>query len=1560
MKNKLFAIVSAIMLLFFMTSIESNADIDEKNKKKNEVQRAAFGFFDLQYNTVSNIEFSVMNDGRYGYDVRRGIGTGFWPRGSRNQYIFGGGIWFGAQKLLPRLDDPQELEFRKLVSLTYNPNSALSWMTPGRIEDGVIRTSDIKTYRIYFSTDMLPNTGEPLDPDDGPNWPIWDSSRDPLDTLKFSRYFGYYINDVSLRNNENFERGPSFITGEDIFATFHDLDLVRYEGGVRLNRERGYPLGLQHEQMIYSWGFGDYKDFIFVKYDVINASEDTLWNCWLAPIIDVDLARAPFLRIGASNDRVTYYFEDDTLNLAAQWTDPQFGEAGNGFGYLGFDFLESPSILKPPVLTPDGDTVFTTVTINRQEYVVPLPDVTHPDYAFVRNDSAFYDVTNQLGLVTFQNWSIAEDKTDDVQRYDFIAEGILRGDTGPGDKRFMMATGPFHLRPSDTSRTVVGIMIASTAKGGEADGTVEDMAELVRLDKFAQSVYDNNFRAPAPPRFTTITEWIPGNNSMTIKWNGESELTVDEDEKGLDFMGYRIQRARRHDLDTFATNQINPGGLEYPRGAGPLGWKTIQEYTLPTPIQPSVHVVGNPDNPADPIIDSLRIVGPVLDRNGNIEDTLALRFMRVGRGILLHSNARNLQTHNNYVPAIAGIDTVAFNDPWGKYYKKIADASGITQSQMDAGNVFYKPAAPTTLDKYLVGVARFDRARIPYNPLLFRNFTFEVSPEYKAILDTVQVNGVAPRYRLVEVEEMEIDTVTGDTTFRNVIIESSLVDTVFFTNSFRTLRENGTTKTIMDGAIPISHTEAMRDTVQIKMALDSLYSYIKQSLIRVEWFDFEQDSIVQVDVIQPYMERITNGRTFTDIGDDNRDGEIFETDDDATTEKLINNIPYYYRVLSFDQGDAFQPTPIKVTPGLLGLPNFATTYPEAVKVSAKPRIEIISVDSNNLGGLTNFEFYAIDEDRLLQRFEGDTLELRFSPEWIPIEEVFERRNTQEQVTVNTALYARQMSLWNTTKDIELFNTFYSFEPNACVFASRFSSLTENTAYRAAADEIRYDTTDTGQIIENDLGFKLNKGVYPHQGIFNSGDFTLRNYCYSQNFTQEAYGVLGFKFDFHLQQLGGRYRPDEITIESGNANTYLTFFDDLPEAADRNRILTMQNVAVDTFGLIYESRVQAGVAIPRISIRQESFNNGPIDAVLEFTSGGVEEVELEWGYSNADPREDLNGSNVRKSVFSVPYLNVRVVNQYDYEYTDLSGETKTVDMNREFEHLNINPANHFTDAQSQGNFRINRQKYPDPRNLPEMGIEVSEFYDKFNIAAFGHVNIEQNSGFVTRPRSIARPANGSLRLEANTYSGLQGRYYLSGSDSEGNVIDFINVLNISGARFIFDYKNINRLHSILNQWPRAEDFEVGEDFKAGDRVRLKTFGGAAGLPYPGATVKAVVKGGSTESLTDEIMDGITVVPNPYYITHLDERSPYDNKLFFTKLPEECTIDIYTVDGQFVQKLEHNRFTNEDGRRSVDVWNLLMENGLRVQSQTLIAHIKAPNGAETIRRFSVVLGNFRITD
>ena len=148
----------------------------------------------------------------------------------------------------------------------------------------------------------------------------------------------------------------------------------------------------------------------------------------MAPAYDFDIGPNGGGAI-ASNDRVNYYSQDTTLNLAFQWSETNNAtEKGKGFGYIGMDFLESPAVMQ------DG---------TRR----------------IRRDKGYYKNEEQLGMRTFQNWIIANDPTTDQGRYDFMSAGTKSGDSPAGDKRFLMATGPFDMAPGDTARVVIGMVV---------------------------------------------------------------------------------------------------------------------------------------------------------------------------------------------------------------------------------------------------------------------------------------------------------------------------------------------------------------------------------------------------------------------------------------------------------------------------------------------------------------------------------------------------------------------------------------------------------------------------------------------------------------------------------------------------------------------------------------------------------------------------------------------------------------------------------------------------------------------------------------------------------------------------------------------------------------------------------------------------------------------------------------------------------------------------------------------------------------------------------------------
>jgi hypothetical protein len=192
-----------------------------------------------------------------------------------------------------------------------------------------------------------------------------------------------------------------------------------------------------------------------------------------------------------------------------------------------------------------------------------------------------------------------------------------------------------------------------------------------------------------------------------------------------------------------------------------------------------------------------------------------------------------------------------------------------------------------------------------------------------------------------------------------------------------------------------------------------------------------------------------------------------------------------------------------------------------------------------------------------------------------------------------------------------------------------------------------------------------------------------------------------------------------------------------------------------------------------------------------------------------------------------------------------------------------------------------------------------------------------------------------------------KYYLTGTLSNGEEWDFGHLLTVYNWAIAFDFAD----HGIGSGKPSpffswASQHRSGTtDFQSGDKVNLHWQGGVRAVFPQGAVVKLTGAPAGRTTVTEEMMEGIRIVPNPYLIHHEAQRS--FPELYFNYLPEECTIRIYTLALDLVKTIEHT-----EGSRAV--WDLTTEGGQLVASQMLIAHIEATNGAKTVKKFAVVVG------
>jgi hypothetical protein len=544
------ALLLSLLVLPVILIDQANARPIPKGKKdKIQPER-----FIRQTNNYSNIFFYLTNKGvlfNSGANQAEGL---FWPRGSSNAYIFGCGLWFATKKVISG-------RRQKLCEIGYNPNSGVGWYSPGEYNDPDNGGNVDSKYISYLSSryDKYKGTysGAPtsLVPDRNINWPLWDTSA--TRTLKQNFYFGDYISKVADRDQAALQSKipsgakkvavPAMLSQEDIVDFYDDADPA---ANPEFKPNSGYPFGLNIQEIVYSWSFGKYRDLLFVRYKAQNTSKDTLHECYLAPAFDPDLGEP-------TNDHNTYLADADStltkqnsglaepfrshpskLNMAYQFSEP---EAGKEYGVIGFSFLESPTI------NPSTGEI-----------------VDNSDSAAIGG----YGPTGlkQLGLKTFQKWTITNDPTTQDLRYDFMAANTLNTDKNTrGDMRLLFATGPFTLPPLKSVETTIGIGIALA----DTKTQQKNIDSCIRLMAFAQSVFNNqvgpdsapqihHFLSPVPPEVPNLhTQAL--DRAVLVTWDSAAENSFDpltDSAKALPFIGYQLYRTTRSDHDS----TIRPDG----------------------------------------------------------------------------------------------------------------------------------------------------------------------------------------------------------------------------------------------------------------------------------------------------------------------------------------------------------------------------------------------------------------------------------------------------------------------------------------------------------------------------------------------------------------------------------------------------------------------------------------------------------------------------------------------------------------------------------------------------------------------------------------------------------------------------------------------------------------------------------------------------------------------------------------------------------------------------------------------------------------------------------------
>jgi len=92
--------------------------------------------------------------------------------------------------------------------------------------------------------------------------------------------------------------------------------------------------------------------------------------------------------------------------------------------------------------------------------------------------------------------------------------------------------------------------------------------------------------------------------------------------------------------------------------------------------------------------------------------------------------------------------------------------------------------------------------------------------------------------------------------------------------------------------------------------------------------------------------------------------------------------------------------------------------------------------------------------------------------------------------------------------------------------------------------------------------------------------------------------------------------------------------------------------------------------------------------------------------------------------------------------------------------------------------------------------------------------------------------------------------------------------------------------------------------------------------------------------------VRVVPNPFIVNASWEQVANSRRLRFMYLPPECTIGIYTMTGELVNRLIHTNGTGDED------WNLTNQSGVEVAFGLYIYVVETPNGEKSVGKFSII--------
>ncbi|MBL1207547.1 MAG: hypothetical protein D8M58_19240, partial [Calditrichaeota bacterium] len=449
--------VNIVLAFLFIFSISIGSK-DIKNNTKAKLGKVTVTGHTARMD-INNIDLALTNDGQTGNDS-----DSFYPNGSDLRFLFSGGVALSGY-----VDG--DLRTAWMV-----PASRIQEMQPGNLGSD----PDAPEY-VFYTVNSSDSLGSE-------NYNKW------ADAVAIGA--DYYDADGDGSYDPNIDT-PDIIGDRTFWCVYNDS----VPASIRdvFNTQ---ALGLEVRQSIWAFEKSDaLGDVVFIRYSVVNASENDIDDLIISGWTDPDLG-------GATDDLIGC---DTTLNIGYAYNFQDDADYGTNPPAFGIGFIQGPIVDAP------GDTAY--------NFGGPLLGVDTlydkknlPLTSFMTYESGGNIIPNPLnkeiaryyqegGLdaegepIIASDWGIGGDSHSDV-RYFFSGDPVTQTgwlDTNPADKRFLVNSGPFQLKAGERQDIVMAYIVT------QGEDALDSVTKLKETSALVQSSFDNNFQVAPPMPAAEVT-----------------------------------------------------------------------------------------------------------------------------------------------------------------------------------------------------------------------------------------------------------------------------------------------------------------------------------------------------------------------------------------------------------------------------------------------------------------------------------------------------------------------------------------------------------------------------------------------------------------------------------------------------------------------------------------------------------------------------------------------------------------------------------------------------------------------------------------------------------------------------------------------------------------------------------------------------------------------------------------------------------------------------------------------------------------------------------------------